>query len=108
MIVSDSDAVLAHYGVKGMQWGVRRKRKSTTDILEPTRKLSNDDLRKVVDRMRLEQQYSELAKGKKKPPIVDGHAFAKKTVDMAGTALAGAVVGIAGKQVARAIQQRRG
>lgn len=80
--------VLAHAGVKGMKWGVRRARKPATQrkasvagktvsnatkghgdhqIVRDNRKrrasqLSNDELRRLNDRMRLENEYRSLKK----------------------------------------------
>lgn len=57
---------LSHFGVKGQKWGVRRRSSSGVRGKKPgTRthdatKLSNKDLKRVVDRMRLEQDYAKL------------------------------------------------
>lgn len=73
------DEILAHYGIKGMKWGVSRTREQidsdspdvqnvkeaktkikanrTTDVL------SNKELQAVVTRMNLEQQYDRLTTG---------------------------------------------
>lgn len=50
---------LLHYGVKGMRWGVRKKSSGKNALSS----LSDDDLRKAVERMRLEQQYISLKNG---------------------------------------------
>ncbi len=70
-----------HYGVKGMKWGVRKKVKNTVKSLsskhtknyssdyEETRtirrksskKLSNEQLKKLNKRMNLEQEYNRLS-----------------------------------------------
>lgn len=69
------DEFLAHYGVKGMKWGVRRKKSDREPASEDaaraaelqtrlkksgTSALTNKELQEVVTRMNLEQQYSRL------------------------------------------------
>lgn len=78
------DDVLAHYGIKGMRWGVRRTHPSSSGSSpkKPAGKisedaasakasrtktkthgldaLSNKELQHLVNRMNLEQQYSRL------------------------------------------------
>ena len=66
------DDFLQHYGVLGMKWGHRKARsnvssnkkpKSTknTTTSKPTQKrLSDAELRAVVNRMRLEREYADL------------------------------------------------
>lgn len=74
------DEYLEHHGIKGMKWGVRRKRGSDGHVAEPgdapehtrarqlhataqahgTRKLTNKDLQDLNQRLNLEQQYSKL------------------------------------------------
>lgn len=48
------DAYLEHYGVKGMHWGVTRKKPA-----DP-RSMSDEELHTVIKRMRLEQEYKRL------------------------------------------------
>lgn len=87
----DADTFLAHYGVKGMRWGVRRSvvpgkggskphedavraKEFTTRVRRgSTDALSTQELQALVARMNLEKQYSSLA-----PP--SGGAKAKKFV----------------------------
>ena len=74
---------LYHYGVKGMKWGVRKDRKrsisskrsrsdskdytESRDLLKKSpNKLSNAELRKINERLNLEQQYSNLTTSQKK------------------------------------------
>jgi 2'-5' RNA ligase len=73
------DGLLAHYGVKGMKWGVRSSQsqlsadseevaqaKKTKAQIKSNRgstdSISNKDLQNIVNRMNLEQQYSRLAR----------------------------------------------
>lgn len=72
------NSYLAHYGVKGMKWGVRRDRKSDrlnrirnytglrgSNALREARrqdinKMSNQELQATVNRLNLEKQYRQL------------------------------------------------
>lgn len=84
---------LEHHGVKGQRWGVRRKGRSHGSSSMPSDKkhLSNDELRKAIERMRLEQQYSELSSPKKKI----GAAYAKSILETSGKTVASVLVGAA-------------
>ena len=71
------DKTLQHYGIPGMKWGVRRSeaqlarargKKSWSDDAKEAKKIkkkkvnqmSNSELKKVNERVRLEQEYSRL------------------------------------------------
>lgn len=67
------DHILAHYGTKGMKWGVRRKNSPgmSEDVAKVeasknkikiggTKSLSNAELQSLVTRANLEQQWSRL------------------------------------------------
>lgn len=64
---------LEHYGVKGMKWGVRKKRnegdrkktfgKGTNNQQKSVKDLSDKELRDVVNRLNMEQQYARLTSG---------------------------------------------
>jgi hypothetical protein len=68
------DEFLEHFGVKGMKWGVRKRRDSSPGSSDyerasaaknvaktkGTKALSNEELQALVNRMNLEQQYSRL------------------------------------------------
>lgn len=73
---------LYHFGVKGMKWGVRKDQKRSVsskrsrsdskdyaesrDLLKKSpNKLSNTELRKINQRLNLEQQYSNLTTSQK-------------------------------------------
>jgi len=53
------ESYLAHYGVKGMHWGIRKdpQQRSISDMTDA-------ELRDTVNRMRLEQQYREITESK--------------------------------------------
>ena len=71
---------LLHYGIKGMKWGVRRKRDSKTGrvqsedskTIDALRKkhvseLSNAEIKKINERLNLERQMSSLSKKELSP-----------------------------------------
>lgn len=62
-------AFIAHHGVKGMHWGVRKRTpaKTTSDYRQtaplrkkPVQSLTNKQLKAVNDRMQLETKYKQL------------------------------------------------
>lgn len=66
-----TESELYHYGIKGMKWGVRKKRSKTDgwsdDAKEAYRikkkkvnQMSNAELRKVNERRNLERNYKQL------------------------------------------------
>lgn len=67
---------IKHYGVKGMKWGKRKDREAPASeavtvgainqrvaTQKTTAILSNKELKDAIERMRLEQQYSQLSGG---------------------------------------------
>lgn len=121
---------LQHHGIKGMKWGVRRTPeqlsrmkghidttsgivkeaknindsvsniRSTTAKKPDLSKMTDQELRDRVNRMNLEQQFSQLSSRK----ISKGEQYVKNTLEIAGNTLA-----VAGSAVAIAvgIQQLR-
>jgi hypothetical protein len=59
---------LAHYGKKGMRWGKRNRRTSERKqgnadkaaARAKTKDMSNEDLKKAIDRLKLEKEYKQL------------------------------------------------
>lgn len=70
---------LYHYGVLGMKWGKRRSeaelaRARKSRAKNDAKTLSDDELRKRVNRLQLEQQYSKLTG----TDVSKGKQYAKK------------------------------
>lgn len=69
----DNDS-FSHWGVKGMRWGVRKDRSTSSAPARPkASELSDAELQKAVSRMNLEIQYSSLSSklDAKDPTVVD-------------------------------------
>lgn len=115
MTFDSVDDVLAHFGVKGMRWGVRKNRSSVSKARltnqhgdykhahskTPNHKLSNKELQRRVTRLNLEKQYRDLtakpqSKYRKKLGEKYAENFANVTMKIAGAA-AGAAAGYAMK-----------
>ena len=67
--IDSFDDMLAHFGVRGMRWGVRKKSGSKSEeAVDPAKKkvnpknLSDEELRKAVNRLQMERQYRELTR----------------------------------------------
>lgn len=92
----DSDSDIMHFGVLGMKWGVRKKKKSISrkeqkkrankktsrdyneaDFLRKrkVKSLSNAQLKKAITRMQLEQQYKQLSENDKSKLYKFGKKF---------------------------------
>jgi hypothetical protein len=56
------ETILSHYGKKGMKWGVRKDRPSTsrTTFTKAPSKLSDVELAKRIKRMETEKKYNQL------------------------------------------------
>lgn len=91
------EGVLEHYGVKGMRWGVRKRRSdepgspdaerakqhAATVKKSGTKALSNKELQELVTRMNLEQQFSTLSAKQKQNR--DGKAFVREILSTGRT-----------------------
>lgn len=85
----DANKFLEHHGIKGQKWGVRRKSPHNDSFIPPVnpKHLSDNDLKKAVTRMNMEQQFSRLHKQtaptKKSHEIVKGLLAAGVTLNAA-------------------------
>lgn len=71
----DVKDILAHYGILGQKWGVRRdnpsgpshadSKVSSALRTKKAHELSNDEIRLVLARIQLERQYNSLTKAEK-------------------------------------------
>lgn len=86
---------LAHFGVKGMRWGVRKDEPAHEDSARATsaatkaktggvHTLSNEELRKLNERLNLEQQYSSLSSNK--TTVNRGNSKVKQLLKLGQTA----------------------
>ena len=84
-LVSDKD--ITHYGVKGMHWGIRKDR-------DDPKTMTNEELQKAVNRMRLEKQYKDLTTN---PAVHAGRKqvvrYLNQSVNVAMTAILTATIG---------------
>lgn len=91
---------LYHHGIKGMKWGIRKSRKKNSSFRsrrtskyssdynetrklrrKSSKKLSNEELKKLNKRMELEQNYNRLSTSS----VNRGINVAKRVVATAGT-----------------------
>ena len=93
-----TDDTLAHFGVKGMKWGKRkgssvkaadaRKKKSMKKAVKKRRLLSDADLKKKVERLKMEKQLKDLTDEEISP----GKKFVKEVMSSSGKKVAIALV----------------
>ncbi len=96
-MLTTEEAVLQHFGVKGMKWGKRKgvTTNSSTDHTEaqalkkkPVNEMTNADLKKLNERLQLELTHSQLM-AKQPTAIKTGQGYLKKAFAMTKTQAVG-------------------
>lgn len=100
------DDILEHYGVKGMQWGRRKKRNTGRTVYkrEPS-KLTSAELEKRIKRMETEKRYNDL----NRRDVSKGQELVSQVLTNSGRTVATTVVtGAALFAVKRALEKKFG
>lgn len=92
-----TDDELAHYGVLGMKWGKRKAGKGGSvkkRKTNPVKKMTDEQLRTKLNRMRMEQEYKKLSKA----DIANGQRKAQSVLKTVGklTVKSVAIAGVFG------------
>jgi len=110
---------LEHHGVKGMKWGVRRRRNESARAKtfgnkgssktkfkdKKVSELSEEEINKRIKRLELEKRYNDLNKG----TVESGKSYATGILSNSGKSAAGAAVGTGVSfLVGRALKKRFG
>lgn len=107
--INKVDAYLEHHGILGQKWGVKHgppypldsktsKKVSSGKVTINVKDLSDDDLRKIINRLQMEKQLKDLTAETK----TKGQSVASKVISKIGNAILDTGVGI-GSGVAKKI-----
>jgi hypothetical protein len=120
--MNESEDFLAHYGVKGMKWGVRKDRgsgrglqstkrtkrelavrKAREDARARRRQISDKKLNDMIDRLKKEKQLKDLVNEDLRP----GMTFTKRVISSSGEKVAKLVVTGAGVIIAKEFVKKK-
>lgn len=99
--IQEGEDFIEHFGVKGMRWGVRKRRNESErarTFNQPRSKknikdMSDQELREVLNRMNMEQQYSNLSKKS------SGRSVNQQIMGLGATFVGGIALNIARQQI---------
>lgn len=102
---------LAHFGVQGMRWGVRKGpsadtkvRRNRAKMHKNRRTLSDAELKKAVSRMQMEKKLKTLVED----DLIPGKMAAKEFLSKTGSAFVGAAAGAAGAALVKSYLDKKG
>lgn len=102
---------LAHFGVRGMKWGVRKEPSANTKVRRDRAKMSKNrrtmsdsDIKRAVNRMQMEKKLKTLAE----EDLVPGKRAVRDFLSKTGTAAATAAAGVAGAALMKKYLASRG
>lgn len=77
--------MLEHHGVKGMHWGIRRKRATSKAVPrskepEDLKSKSDEELKARIDRLELEMRYRRLTEVEVRKKTSRGRAFVSRVL----------------------------
>lgn len=102
---------LAHFGVQGMRWGVRKGPSANTKVRRDRAKMhknrrtmSDSDIKRAVSRMQMEKKLKTLVE----EDITPGRLAAKEFLLKSGAAFVGAAAGAAGSALVKSYLTNKG
>ena len=116
------DDWLMHHGIKGQKWGVRRTLEELGHVVEnsgraadsinnlrgvgskkadPVSSMPDDELRRRLNRLNMEQQYRNLTSSKE---VSRGYAAFKEAITLTGSLMA---IGVAGLKIYEGISSSK-